>query len=175
MAKKKEKVFSNVTQEQAQVASEQFATAFNKLESIESKMNDELTKVRSKYTADINLHTEAMQEPFDMLKAYAAENRKNWDGKSLKLLHCTIGFRAGTNKVDKKKGFTWESVLELLKKFKNLKQFIRTKEEVNKEEILKLKEGDKLLKELKDKAFIEIAQDETFYVNTKAEQVAATA
>jgi phage host-nuclease inhibitor protein Gam len=171
MAKVKKKVISNVTLEQAQIASEQFAAAANALDKIQANMGAEMTKIRSKYQADINTHTEAQKEPYEVLSAYGAEQRDKWEGKSTKLLHCTIGFRMGPNKVDKKKGFTWESVIELLKKFKTLKQYVRSKEDVNKEAILQIKD-EKILRELKDKAFIEIIKDEQFYATTKTEELA---
>lgn len=178
MARIKKKVFANVTLEQAQDASELVAVNQNKLEKIEAKMNEEINRIKSKYTDDINELTEALEEPTAILKAYATEQAPSWGKKkSFELLHCIIGFRTGTPKVDKKKGFTWEAVLELLKKKKAFEPFVRVKEEINKDAILQLSPDSdtdrKTLTALEKECYIEIKQDESFYVTPKKEEVAA--
>lgn len=174
MAKVKKKVIVNVTLEQAQEASERFAGVSTTLSMIEAQMNEKINNIKSKYQEQITSAQEQLEEHAEVLQVFASEQKKNWGNKkSLDLLHCTIGFRKGNPKVDKAKKFTWDAVVELLKKHKKLaEKFIRTKEEVNKEAILAEKD-EKVLEQLQEDAFIFINQDETFYVEPKKEEVAA--
>ena len=171
MSRLKKKVISNVTLEQAQEASELFAVKQTELSAIEAEVNEEINRVKSKYQEKITTLKEELKEPFETLEVYANEQQDNWGKKkSYELLHSVIGFRTGTPKVDKKKGFTWEAVVELLKKNRVFKPFIRTVEEVNKEAILAEK-NESLIGKLKEDCFITIVQEETFYVTAKAEQL----
>lgn len=167
------KTFTNVTLEQAQEAAANFTKAKTELAKIEAKMNEEINKVKSKYADAIADQQNELEQPSDILEVYAKEQKSEWGKKkSLELLHATIGFRTSTPKVDKKKGFSWEAVLELIKKYPKFSHFVRTQEEVNKENILAEKD-EKLLSELEDKAFVKIVQDEKFFIEPKVEEIAA--
>lgn len=173
--KTKRKVYSNISHEKAQEASETFATNANQLDQLVAKMNAELDAVKSKYTDRVTALKSAQEVPVAILEAYAYEQKDSWDKKSFDFLHTVIGFRTGTPKVEKtSKGFTWDGITELLKSHK-LTKFIRTKEEVNKEEILALRpDNDKdkaILNQLKENCFVTVIQDETFYVTSKSEEV----
>ncbi len=171
MTRIKKKVIANVTLEQAQEASELFATTSTKLAKVEAKMNEEINRVKSKYQDEITELQEAREEPQEILQVFADEQKTEWGKKkSMELLHCTIGFRTGQPKVDKSKKFTWDAVLELMKKNKLFKPFVRTKDEINKEAILAEK-NEETLKLLKDECYVEIKQDESFYVEVKKEEL----
>jgi phage host-nuclease inhibitor protein Gam len=174
MAKKTKKVtISNVTLEQAQAASEQYAQTQAKLATIEAKMNEELNKVKSKFKDQITELQDELEPQVEVLEVFAKEQQPAWGKKkSMELLHCTIGFRTGTPKVEKDKKFTWDAITELLGKNKVFKPFIRTKQEIDKEAILACKD-EALLEQLKEDAYVSIVQDETFYVEAKREEVAA--
>lgn len=174
MTKKTKKVtISNVTLEQAQLASEQYANTQAKLATIEAKLNEELNRVKSKYKEQITELQEELEPQVEVLEVFAKEQQPNWGKKkSMDLLHTTIGFRTGTPKVDKDKKFTWDAVVQLLSKNKLFKSFIRTKQEVDKEAIIACKDNE-LLKLLTEEAFVFIVQEETFYVEAKREELAA--
>lgn len=173
MAKTKKITIQNVTLEQAQLASELYAQTQAKLASIEAKMNEELNRVKSKYKDQITEQQEELEAPVEILEVFAKEQQPNWGKKkSMELLHSIIGFRTGTPKVEKSKKFTWDAVTELLKKNKRFAEFVRTKEEINKDAILACKD-DVMLELLKEEAYVSIVQDETFYVEAKREEVAA--
>ena len=137
MARQKKKVFTEVSLDTAQEASETYAVTSNKLAKIEAKMNDEINKIKSKYQDNITDLKEALEEPMELLQVYAQEQKESWGKKkSLELLHCTIGFRTGTPKVVKDKKFTWDAVTELCSKlFPNL---VRSKVELDKDAIISL-------------------------------------
>ena len=169
----KKKVIENVSLEDAQAASQAFAQNSNNLRKIEAKMNEEITKVRSKYQEDITALTEANAQPIEILEVFATEQKQEWGKKkSFELLHAIIGFRTGTPKVTKAKKFSWDAVLELMKKNNVFKGFIRTTEEINKEAILS-EQNEAVLNQLKEECYIDVVQEESFYVTAKAEEVTA--
>lgn len=173
MAKTKKKTITNVSFDDAQQASEQFAVSSNKLAKIEAKMNEEINKVKSKYQDEITDLKVDMEEPVEVLEVFAKEQKDTWGKKkSFEMLHCTIGFRTGMPKVDKSKKFTWDAVVELMKRSKAFKGFIRTKDEINKDAILAEK-NEEVLAALKDECYVEVVQDESFYVEAKREELAA--
>lgn len=174
MSRLKKKVIVNVSLEQAQEASELYATTSTSLSKVEARMNEEINKVKSKYQDKITELQEALEEPMETLQVFANEQKTNWGKKkSTELLHCTIGFRTGTPKVCKEKKFTWDACLELIKKNKVLsKLFVRPKEELNKEAILATKD-ESILNQLHEEAFIYVDQEESFYVEAKKEEVFA--
>lgn len=169
--KTKKKTFTNVTLDEAQEASQTYAVNSTKLQKIEAKMNEEINSVKSKYQDQITELKEECEEPLAMLEAFAFEQKSSWGKKkSFELLHCVVSFRTGTPKVDKSKKFTWDGVVELMKKNKLFKNFIRTKEEINKDAILAEK-NEELLDRLKEECSVEVVQDETFSVDVKKEEV----
>ena len=172
MAKRvSKKVIANVTVEQAQEASSNYATGLTKLSKIEARMNEEINRIKEKYQDDISGIKADMEEPFETLEVFAREQQDAWGKKkSMELLHCTIGFRTGTPKVVKDKKFTWDAVLELMKKNPAFSPFIRVSEEINKEMILAEANEDTLAR-LKKECYVEIDQDEKFFVNVKKEEV----
>ena len=175
-AKTKKKVYTNVTLEDANAASEKYSITQNSLAKEEAKMNEELNKVKSKYVDKISDLKEELSEPEEILHAFASEQKESWGKKkSLELLHTIIGFRTGTPKVSKDKKFTWDAVLELMKKNKAFKKLIRQKDEINKENILALKASDEkdkpILDLLKEEAYVFVEQDENFFVEAKLEEV----
>ena len=169
MARQKKKVFMAVTLDTAQAASEQYAVNSNKLSKIEAQMNEQINKVKSKYQDTITDVKESLEEPMELLQVFAQEQKETWGKKkSLELLHCTIGFRTGTPKVTKSKGFTWEGITEIVTKlFPNL---VRTKTELDKDALIAMRDEDGF-KKIKDDCFIDVVQDETFFVQPKVEEL----
>ena len=169
MTRIKTKVISNVTLEEAQDASELFATNSTKLDKIQAKMNDEINKVKSKYQDDITELQDGLVEPQKVLQVFADEQKQSWGKKkSMELLHSVIGFRTGTPKVTKAKGFSWEAVTELaVKLFPDL---VRTKAELDKDGIIALSKEDGF-DQYKKGLFIDVVQDESFYVEAKKEEL----
>jgi phage host-nuclease inhibitor protein Gam len=162
MTKVKKTTQASVTLAQAEQAAQQFAQASNRIDAIEAAINKAIEQVRSKYQDEILELKKQQVEVLPTLEAYAIATKDEWVGRSIELTHARIGFRMGTPKVDKLKGFTWEAVVALIKAHKPLAaSFLRIKEELDKKAIL---EADvKTLNVLEQKAKIIIVQDEVFY------------
>jgi phage host-nuclease inhibitor protein Gam len=167
MAREKKKIISNVSIDKAQDASACYAACSTQLAKIEAKINERINKVRDEYQDEITRLSEEKEQHFGVLQVFANEQKNTWGKrKSLELLHSVIGFRTGTPKVTKDKKFTWDGIVELVKeKFPSL---VRIKCELDKEAIIALRDEDEFSK-LKKACYLDVVQDETFYVEPKTE------
>lgn len=101
----------------------------------ETKMNDELAAIKLKYGDLVKPLNTVIDDQFSALHMYAEANKDDLlDGKlkSCKMATGDIGWRTSTPKVTVRNA---KVVLESLKQL-GLSQFIRTKEEINKDAIL---------------------------------------
>ena len=171
MAKTREKktVYSGVKQEEMELAFADYARADARIQKINATMDIEMTRIREKYQDELAKLAEAKEKSFDIMQAYALENRDELFSKrkSLETTHGTMGFRTGTPKLKTLKGFTWGAVVNMLKEF--LPGYVRTSEEANKEKLLADRESEEVTA-LFPKVGIIVVQEETFYVEPKKEE-----
>lgn len=171
MAKTREKktVYSGITSEQMEQAFADYAKADARQQKITAEMDVAMTKIREKWQDELAKLAETKDNAFDILQAYALENREELFSKkkSMETTHGTIGFRTGTPKLKTLKGFTWNAVVNMLKEF--LPGYVRTSEEANKEKLLADRESEEVVA-LFPKVGITVVQDETFFVEPKKEE-----
>ena len=172
MAKKREKktVYTGITSEQMEQAFADYAKADARQQKITADMDVAMTKIREKWQDELTKLAETKETSFDILQAYAMENRDELFSKrkSLETTHGTLGFRTGTPKLKTLKGFTWASVLNLLKEF--LPGYVRTIEEPAKDKLLADRDDEETYA-LFPKVGIAVVQDETFFVEPKKEDL----
>jgi len=166
--REKKKVIAGVTLQQAQEASSWYAYYHNQQAQLEAEMNDKINRIRDQYQDELTRLAEQKAEQFEILQAYAQQQKESWKGKSLELLHTIIGFRIGNPKVVKDKKFTWDAITELTLKY--APSFVRTKYELDKEAIIASRESIDM-EQLRKNCYIDVVQDETFYVEVKEESV----
>ena len=173
MATKRQKktVITGVTREAAEEAFGIYAKTDAQIEKINAEIDLQCAKIREKYQQKLGELACDRECAFDTLQTYATENQAELFAKkkSLDMAHGTIGFRTGTPKLKTLKGFTWASALQLVKEF--LPDFIRKTEEIAKDKMLADRECDGMIEKL-SKCGITVAQDETFFVEPKKEDVA---
>ena len=147
-----------------------YAKADARQQKITAEMDVAMTKIREKWQDELAKLAEAKDNAFDIMQAYAMENREALFSKrkSLETTHGTLGFRTGTPKLKTLKGFTWASVLNLLKEF--LPGYVRTIEEPAKDKLLADRDDEETAA-LFPKVGIAVVQDETFYVEPKKEDM----
>jgi phage host-nuclease inhibitor protein Gam len=171
MTRISKKTIVGVTLSEAQEAANIYAERSIEKDKLVAQMNEKLTAIRTKYEPDITGIDTELEEPVLTLETYAKEQRKNWDGKSIELANCVIGFRTNPPSVTKKKGITWDAVVGLFKNNKLLKSFVKVKEDIDKSAILKSQTDVKIVKML-NSVGVTIEQEEQFFVNTKKEEAA---
>ena len=81
-------------------------------------------------------------------------------------MHGTIWFRTGTPKLKTLKGFTWNTVTNLLKEF--LPAYVRIAEEPAKDKLLAERNNEQIA-DFFPKIGVVVTQDETFFVEVKGE------
>ena len=168
MAREKKVIHTGVSSEQMETAFAEYATADAKLAKINATIDVQMTAIREKYADDIAKLTETKDKAFDVMQAFAIENKDELFAKkkSMESVHGTIGFRTGTPKLKTLKGYTWSAVTNLLKEF--LPAYVRISEEPAKDKLL----ADRELEEVASvfpKVGIAVTQDDTFYVEPKKE------
>ena len=172
MAKKREKktVYTGITSEQMEQAFADYAKADARQQKITAEMDIQMAKIRKKWQGELTKLAETKDNAFEILQAYALENRDELFSKrkSLETTHGTLGFRTGTPTLKTRKGFTWASVLEMLKEF--LPNYVRTKEEPAKDKLLADREDEEVAA-LFPKVGVVVVQDETFFVEPKKEDL----
>ena len=181
--RQKKTVIVNVTRDDAELAFTVYAKAQAELEKITASIELECAKAREKYQSRLATLESEKQAAFDTLEAFATTNKDELFSKkkSLEMAQGTIGFRTGTPKLKTLKGFTWASALELAKRFLPF-TYIRQTEEIAKDKLLadrdmkevviydKSKDGRTVtMQEALQAVGIQVAQDETFYVEPKTE------
>ena len=162
---------STISREDAEQAFANYAEADAKQQKITATMDVQITKIREKYTDDLTALAQEKEKNFEIIQTYAVNNRDDFGNKkSMELTHGVIGFRTGTPKLKTRKGFTWESVKNLVKEF--LPAYIRTAEEVAKDRLLADREVPEISAQFA-KVGILVDQDENFFVEPKKELVEA--
>lgn len=166
MARTKKTVVSGITREQAEQAFADFAAADAKVQNLTSKMDIEMTRIREKYADQLAELSATKEKNFDIMQAYAIENKEELFSKrkSLESAHGVFGFRTGTPKLKNLKGFTWAAVTNICKEL--LPQYIRTTDELAKDKLLADRDNPEVA-EFFPKIGVQVVQEETFYVEPK--------
>lgn len=170
MAKRTKKVIlSGVTSERMESAFSEYAAVDAKLAKINATMDEQITRIREKYSDEITKLSEVRDKSFEVVQTYAQENRDVIFSKkkSLEAAHGTFGFRTGTPKLKTLRGFTWASAEKLIQAF--LPEYIRTKSEPAKDKLLADRDKKEVASKLEE-CGLQIVQDETFYIELKKEE-----
>lgn len=170
MAKRAKKVIlSGITSEQMEAAFAEYAAADARLVKVNAAMDEQFTRIREKKADEIAELTNTKNKNFEIVQAFAQENREELFAKkkSMDGAHGSFGFRTGTPKLKTLRGFTWASALNLIKAF--LPDYVRTKEEPEKDKLLADRKEAKVAENL-EKCGIQVVQDETFFIELKKEE-----
>jgi len=136
------------------------------------EMDARLQAVRVDYAEQIDTLNGDMEAELSMAREWAEANPAEFgSAKSIEFTHAVAGYRTGMPKLKTIKGYTWDRVLEKLATMR-LTEYIRTKAEVDKERILTDREA---LAEKLPLMGVQVAQDETFFVQPKREDAPAPA
>ena len=153
-------IITGVTREAADEAFANYAKADAQSAKITADIELQCAKIREKYANKLAELEGEKEKAFDTLQAYATENQAELFSKkkSLEMAHGVIGFRTGT-----------ASALQLVKEF--LPGYVRQTEEIAKDKLLADRDTEEMAPQMA-KCGIQVAQDETFYVEPKKEDAA---
>ena len=168
MARKKTRVVPVPLESELPGIAKLCAEAQAKLKKIESEAEEKIAAIREKAKQDACKWEDQFSECSEQLEAYALKHQKAKFSKvrSMKLGSVTFGFRLGTPKVVKTTRDTWAVVTGKLKE--HFPDFVRTKEEPNKDAIIEAREDAELMAKLsmlgvqvdqEDSVFIDVAEE----------------
>jgi phage host-nuclease inhibitor protein Gam len=142
-----------------------------------AKMDQEITAVRQKYEGNLAAYSEDLKTKTDTLRAWAEACPDQFPKgrKSIQFVQGTIGFRTGTPKLALlSRLWNWDRVHKSLIALGLAKDYLRTKEEIDKEAIIAAasKNTDKDGAALACAAFgTKVIQEESFYVEPSITEV----
>lgn len=177
--RQKKTLIQGISQEQANEAFAQYAKADAQIQKINAEIELQCAKIREKHANTLAQLNDEREQAFDTLQAFAVENQAEMftKKKSLEMTHGTIGFRTGTPKLKTLKGFTWASVLQLMRTY--LPTYVRTADEIAKDKLLADRDAEVTIPEHNNPMAmseamaivgVQVVQDETFYVEPKKEE-----
>jgi phage host-nuclease inhibitor protein Gam len=131
-----------------------------------TEMDQRITAIKKEYESKCSKLEESIQPMMESIHAWADAHSEEFGGKkSLDMLHAIIGWRVNPPSLKPLRGFTWGAVMGRIKDLGKW-EFIRTKEDVNKEALLAARDTENL------KAFYcAVAQDEEFFCDPKTTPV----
>jgi phage host-nuclease inhibitor protein Gam len=165
----KKQVFTGVTRQEADEAFARFAEYDAKEQKTVAQMDEQITKIREKHQDALKECADKKAASFDLIQAYATENRDTLFAKkkSMETPHGVFGFRTGTPKLKTLKGFTWPAVVKLLKI--HLEGYVRVSEEAAKDLLLYARNNEEVAS-LFPSVGVFVDQEETFFVECKKEE-----
>ena len=168
--RKKKVIITGVSREAADEAFATYAKSDAQVQKINADIELQCAKIREKYADKLATLTSEKEQAFDTLTIFCdgASGRLFSRRRVLRWPNGVIGFRTGTPKLKTLKGFTWASALQLIKEF--LPGYVRQSEEIAKDKLLSDRDTEDFQSRLA-KCGIQVAQDETFYVEPKKEEV----
>lgn len=143
------------------------------LQKLEAEMNEQIQIVRDEYEKSTHVLRAVKASVEKELERFAISNKGDFEKtRSRDLVHGVIGFRNTPPKVALlNRKYKWETVLELLARVRWGKDFIRTKEEVSKEQLL----ASYAAKEIDDQKLaavgIKVDSSEEFFTKIKWEDI----
>lgn len=164
------KVVVNYSQEDFNKAFAEYAMSAGEISKQTAKMEQEITKVREKYSDVIANHQEAAKASCTIIEDYCKENKDALftDKRSMDTLHGTVGFRKGTPKLKMLPKWNWDKVLDKVKEL--LPEYVRKKEEVDKDALIDARKDEKVAPFM-NQVGVYVVQDEIFFVQLKSEEV----
>jgi phage host-nuclease inhibitor protein Gam len=129
---------------------------------LKAEMDEQLTRTRKQYEARLAKLQDQLLRMLESLRAWAEAHPEEFGGRrSLEMLHGTLGWRLTPPALRPVRGFTWGAVFSRLKELGKW-EYIRTKEEPNREALLAARETENL-REL----YLEVVQRDEFYVEPR--------
>ena len=127
-----------------------------------AEMDTEMARVKAGYVTRLSQLADNLTPMVEAAHAWAESHPADFSGRrSLDLLHGVIGYRISPPAIKPLKGYTWAAVLDRLRSLGRV-EFIRVKEEPNKEQMLASREVEDL-----KTLFCEVTQEDEFYVEPK--------
>ncbi len=136
-----------------------------------AEMNRRVTEIRQNYETELGSIGEKIEDLMTVARDWADQNLAEFGkAKSIPMTHGVVGWKIGNPTLKTISGFTWDRVLEKLRDGGlRFGAYVRTKFEVNKEQLLA--DRDSYTEAELKKVGVRVVQDERFFVEPKIETV----
>jgi len=169
------KIPAIATREEAESAMNALAISANKKRTMLAEMDEEILSIKKEYESPVATLEADIEAVSGALHAWTEAHPEEFPKgrKSIEFLSGILCFRTGTPKLALlNRSWTWEKVLETIRKFSAWKACVRTKEEVNKEQILsdisRNYERDKeTITKMLANVGVKVVQEESFFIEPK--------
>ena len=148
------------------------ATWQNEVNAVKLEMDAELIAVRQRYEGKIDALEQMLGRVILSLEAWANSNPQEFPAgrKSIDFVHGIVGFRTGTPKVKKGRKFpSLEAIAEVMASLPWARKYVKHAVPTVNKEALIADRGQLTAKQLNTLG-LQIVQDETFFLEPKAEQ-----
>lgn len=148
----------------------QYAKLVLEAEALEVELAEKTRAAREDYERRAAVLAKQTKRLFGDIKDYAAVHRDEFPNgnKSMEMLHGTIGYRTGNPTVKTPAGIEERDVVEDLKGA-GLAEYVRVREELNREKIADAVKDDAVRQSLEAHG-VKVVQKESFFVVIKREQ-----
>jgi phage host-nuclease inhibitor protein Gam len=150
------------TRAEAEAVVREIAEAKTEQAALKAEMDARITEIRADYERRLARLDEKIGPLVEAIHAWAEANRSEFgQRKTLEMLHGFIGWRTTPPAVKPLRGLTWAAFLERIKELGRM-DFIRVREDVNKEAILAARETEDV-----ERLGVQIVQVDEFFVEPK--------
>jgi phage host-nuclease inhibitor protein Gam len=130
-----------------------------------AQMDSQIQNIRQFYEPQLASQSQSLEEKIELARSWAEANPDQFGtARSIEMVHGVVGWRLGQPALKTLAGWTWDRVKDALKAI-GASAYIRTKEEVNKQNLLADRDvvGAGKLRQIG----LRIAQEESFFVEPK--------
>ena len=136
-----------------------------------AQMDAELTRVRERYAEALEVERTRREKAEEQLASWAELHKEAFGARrSMKLTHGVMGWRLGTPALKLRNRVKAAMAFDQVKA--RLPEYIRIREEVNKEALLAAHAGKQITDDLLAQVGYQVTQTERFYVEPKTEEEA---
>lgn len=168
---KKTMITDSITMDEAAGIMADYAKIDASIRKMNAEQDIAIAKIREKNQDKLAKLGNEKKEAVEKLEYFARNSPELFTKrKSFEFAHGIIGMRTGTPALKILKGFTWASVLNMTKSL--LPEYIRMKEEIDKERMIMDRELEDVLQKMKE-CGVQVVQEESFYVDAKIEEFAS--
>lgn len=151
----------------------EIADCETQLQKQEAEMNEQIQKIRDEYEKNTHVVRAVKVSLEKELEKFCIHNKSDFEkSRSRELVHGLIGFRNSPPKVALlNRKYKWETVLELLGRVRFGKDFIRKKEEINKEAVLAAYNSKEIDDQKLASVGMKVDQTEEFFAKINWEEI----
>lgn len=138
---------------------------------LKALLDEHINGLKDSYLPQISRCNEVVAARMPAALAWAEAHPEDFGRlRSIEILHGTIGWRTNTPSLKTLSGWTWDRVLDVVKKLPALTGYIRTREEMNRQALLN--DRDALGTDGLRALGLKVVQEDEFYVEPKLTETA---